>query len=308
MEDYELLPYDSIETVDQNANGYLTVENGMVFSVYTDRAIIESSFDPAVKIKGRRRGIPIKYVQECIKKATHMFMASAKVRNRNTGVVYLMPLTIAYVSDHENESCFTLELIVSTSRIPTGELSERCKLAFEFEQKYPKELFGAEGDHWGDLEAITQEFKNRGFDYQTWREDLDFALKGDKTQKVYKLGLGIIMIREMFKYFLNLGRTSSNLYAANDYLIEYYEKLGFAMARPGSTCKNPEFVQDSSKAENEDLNFYMLLCDLQDGYDAAETLAKKYTLGFPLDAVWKALDKEREYFSAPFVFPTITSQ
>lgn len=284
VEEWILSPYEQRITKDD-----FLVVNGILYSVHTNKDYVEKSEKPLRNVPGSSR-IPFDYFEKAVKSATHLFLASATIRKHNNLFEERrLPLAFAYVHSYGHNDSFELSLIASTIGLKVNKESREKK---KFDKKYPKSLIDVEDEYFDDQEKIVEEFKKKGFDYFEWKKEFK-AIPRDQRIDL-KLGFGVILMREIMKHFIDLGKTSMKLYAAHSGLIPYYEKYGFKLALPGSECEEKNMVDNIQLAMHPvDRTFYMILCDLRKGYDLAVAWTEKH--GVLPEDFWKVLQEEITY-------------
>lgn len=284
VEEWILSPHEQRITKDD-----FLVVNGILYSVHTNKEYIEKSEKPLRNVPGSA-SIPFDYFEKAVKSATHLFLASATIKKQNNIFEERrLPLAFAYVHSYAHNDSFELSLIASTIGLKVNKESKERK---KFDKKYPKSLLDVEDEYFGENEKLVQEFQKLGFDYYEWKKE--FAAIPRNQRIDLKLGFGVILMREIMKHFINLGKTSMKLYAAHSGLIPYYEKYGFKLALPGSECEEKNMVDNIQSAMHPvDKTFYMILCDLKSGYDLAVKWTMKHEV-LPED-FWKVLQEEITY-------------
>lgn len=284
MDNFELLlPRNKLQ------KGDLAIENGFKFSVTTSVTEIERIGRLFIRVYS---GIPLKYVIESVKKSTHVFTATFPI-SRGSDRIYEVPICMAFVNAKDKENNFTLELLYSISDMVIPGLNNQELAYNEFDLKYPKILYRIEEEYWGDVDEIKRQFRKYDVNYTEWKFEFEKISSIVPTKRVLKLGTGIIMIREIMKYFANLGKTSMNLYAARKEVIPYYKNMGFKLATADSTCEKHLFVDDMRSALAADGTIYMLLCDLQEGIDLVSYLSQKYINQLDVSYIWDLLNYEK---------------
>ena len=245
--------------------------NGIIFSHYDDRKVLEPFFEYASDASNHMcGGVPTAYVKEVVQHTTHAFIAWVKHDGPEGGRI---PVAYALFGPDAGVASDTIVLQLVCSR-PLAQRSERDKHS---------EAFWSEWQGYGDLEYEDDPeaaFALRGKSYATFRSQWAKVCSYSKERRALVLGLGIILICEAMTYFT--GYKHMRLEAAKRDLIPYYARFGFEEAATGATCGEDGVIRylqgtggGSSTTASGSTN--MLLCDLHGkGQQLACEWAKRY--------------------------------
>lgn len=260
-------------------NDILTT-NGLIFSLYTEKTKIQELLsDP---FKSGSLGGPA--VEKEFVRTTHLFTASMDLVNtltyRHEKRFGFGHASVYAPIDNEDIIIDILESdrMPEYSYLKHSEAYEIAKL--KFLQKYPQnkliiETENAYDDYEGSLNRtmfVEEELYKQGIviNYNEWKKEsyeLDM-IDIEKPKTSIKVGVGIILMREVLGYFLQMGKKRVTIEAALYDLIPYYKRFGFVLVdKNGKPTSNPK----DAKIPN---GYSMALFNLENGYELARQWAQ----------------------------------